>query len=53
MKEEFTTISVKKDETYKKFIKLCKKIGLKKGDAVKMLMQEFIKNPKKILINNL
>ena len=49
MNKAFTTISIKKDENYEKFIKKCEEIGIKKGDAIKALIKMFNENPRIIL----
>jgi len=49
MKRNITTISIKKDGDYKKFIEICEKIGIKKSDVLKALIKEFNKDPKKII----
>jgi len=48
----YTTITVERNESFKKFVEICKKNGLKKKVVFNRLIEEFVKNPQKFLFNN-
>ena len=50
MKErKYVTLTMKNDETYKKFDEICKKYGLKKATTIIKLLEQFNENPQAFL----
>jgi len=51
--KKYTTVTIEKNEMYKRFMEMCQKNGLKKKVILNMLINEFVKNPNKFLsLNN-
>jgi len=51
--KKYTTVTIERNESYKKFMEMCQKNGLKKKVILNMLIEEFTKNPNKFLsLNN-
>jgi len=52
VKGKYVTLTMKNDETYKKFEEICKHLGLKKATTITKLIEKFNENPQAFLFNN-
>jgi len=52
VKGKYVTLTMKNDETYKKFEEICKQYGLKKATTITKLIEKFNENPQAFLFNN-